>query len=143
MALKDTVDKFFSSWQKTDFMTMNDILGKANVQSDAFVGAAGGAALIQLFEAVTKAFGPSIHYTLFEEDGTVTAEFRVDGEHADNLDFEPLHVPAVGRPLDMRGCLVVRGDGETVSEGTLYWNWLACLAQLGIRPHMRADLQPA
>jgi hypothetical protein len=144
MALETSVEKLFASWQNGDFDTVASILQNADTQSDALNGAVGTPGLVSLFSAVRDAFGPP-EITLAKMiagDQTVAAEFWIEGKHGKDLNYPPVTVPAAGRPLLMTGYLVVEGKEDEIVSARLYWNWMACLAQLGVRPHMRADLPP-
>lgn len=143
MAFQPILEKLFSALQSGDGTTAAAILGNPDVQSDALLAPAPGPqSVVNFAEALRHAFdGPQLTLLrVIEDSSSAIAEFRFTGTHGSRFEYGPFHIEKTGRSLTMDGSMVVDfDDSQNMGRLRVYWNWHACLAQLGIRPHMRPD----
>ena len=144
MSFTESLTALFDALKSGDESNVNAILGD-DVNSDALIGSLHGAASMTAFaRALQDGFtGGSLSLDrVVEGETTAIAEFSFTGVHDHGFRYGPVNIAPTGRQVRMQGSLVADFAGpneRAITRAQMYWNWLACLAQLGIRPHMRPD----
>lgn len=83
----------------------------------------------ELFAAV-----PDFHLEVLEvtaEGATAVVQWRATGAFTGSP-FQGIH--ATGRPVDLRGCDVMRFEGGLLKHNTIYYDGLAFARQIGLLP---------
>jgi steroid delta-isomerase-like uncharacterized protein len=76
-------------------------------------------------------FRPSM---IAEADGTVVVESRWTGTNSAPFAAQQGEIPATGRAIDLRACIVLRVEGGLIASHHGYFDQVELLSQLGLMP---------
>jgi predicted ester cyclase len=89
-----------------------------------------------LTQGIATAF-PDVRHEIgrhFDSGDTGVVEFKLVGTHNGPLATAQGEVPPTGRPINVRMVRIERATGGKIVEGTIYFDQVELMSQLGLMP---------